>query len=867
MLCRKTYLFVTLLLLSFLQACGSDSGRSKTPISDYENYHDLHLSSLTLSINGETVELMPAFTSERGGPYRIDVDETVNSITLQPVAMEAESVITISRKGILYEDGEPVRDSNGNFQMSSYGDETILASGETDTKNIYEGDNLIAVRVFSADKSSTFVYTIMVRRPSTEAKLTDLLVRDLAYSGTNSSQYYLTLDPAYDPDITEYSASAGYTSCTVGALVRTPDRNTQVTVNGAPLSNLSIRPVDLDVGANTLEIVSTPEVGAGIQTYTIEITRAAGTEAELAADANLAALTVEGGELTQSFNCLTRNYAALVNNGTASVTVTAAPAAPGATMRIGDPIYNASTGALVGVTEDEELVAGQAVSIDLEVGVDSKAIAVTSEDESAGRLYLINFNRLQTNRVYAENAAELQAALENAQPNDEIVLTGVIYEGGSIAFGESDETASFYSTASGTEDKPIYLRNAVSGYKPLITGEGSSTFVLSGDYWRLSNLEFDGGRDTLILDGANHNTMTGLIVRNADERGVHIRNGSSYNILQRSIIRDTGSLPRVGYEDYIEGLVVGTASEAWMSAPNGDSDKQDDFNIIAGNVFGQGIRGEAIDIKAGTTGTRVVHNAFFAEGTTALAEGGSFVLAQGNDIDIAYNRFVNESGSGLDTVVTLNKVDREWVGDSWGEDSATYQNIADFAGDEMTFVNSTDVINAWVGDNRRVDGLEVEYAGLGIDSSFTTPIVRIRLGSDNDLCLAESISAGANSGFLTSQSCSDDASQSWQLQSDDNGFVYISSAGENERIVQPQVLSYINQLAATPVLSAPRGAGNTASGNVYRWQVLYSQAGVMLANKGYSGTVVLEASDEVDGIALMQSFSGADGQTLLIEDF
>lgn len=865
MLRRSSYLFVSLLFSLLLQACGDDSGRSDSPITDYENYWDLQLSSLEVTVDGEATALNPAFTPERGSPYRLEVDADAESISLRPTLRRTGPRITIARRGVLYEDGVPQTNDDGDFIYTSYGEEVEVASGELDTKTLYEGDNVFAVRVYAEGNANIFTYSLFVHRPSTNADLLDVFVRDSGYTGTNTRLYYLTLSPEFESDVYTYTATASYGSCSVAPLVRTAERYTQVALNGAPLANLTLTTTDLEVGANEFVLVSTAEVGEASKTYTVTITRQEGTEAQIAENANLDDLSITGGEFTNEFRCLDRSYGAVINNSVSTVSLTATPEVEGATLRIGDPDYN-SEGVLEGLDDAETMTAGEPFEVAVEVGNETKVIEVTSSSGDTVRYYMVRLSRLETNRVYVETAEELQTALRDAQPGDEIILTGLSYEGIASAEASGSPEAAFYSAQSGTIDKPIRLRNAVAGVRPELGGDADAILRLEGDYWRVSNLHLTGGRNGLILDGASYNTLNSLAISGVLERGVQMRNGSSHNILQRSLISDTGSLPATGQEDRVEAVVIGSAAEDWATAPEGSLNPADDNNIISGNLFGPDVRGETIEVKEGTSGTQIRYNLFNAEGMTPVAEGRSFVVVQGNDVDVAYNTFDNPPGEGLMQVVITHGVERDWVAENWGENARVFQNKARLNGQAIPMVNSTNVVSTLVADNSRLDGVDVSYTGLGIDESFSTPVLLMKNPVDTSLCLMEVRAEGEANGYIRAQTCDSSADQQWQLVNDADGFIFIAKAGEASKVMQPHAGSYFNNLPSVAVTAAPRSEGPSGAGYVYRWQPIYTLNGVSFANRGYSGTVVMQGTTIEEGLVTLQNNNSTETQSFILEE-
>ena len=77
-----------------------------------------------------------------------------------------------------------------------------------------------------------------------------------------------TLDPAFNPAVTNYTATVPHSSNSVDVSATTSDNNAIFTINGS--NNVTVA---LAVGDNTITIVVTAEDGATAQTYTVVVTR------------------------------------------------------------------------------------------------------------------------------------------------------------------------------------------------------------------------------------------------------------------------------------------------------------------------------------------------------------------------------------------------------------------------------------------------------------------------------------------------------------------------------------------------------------------------------------------------------------------
>ena len=80
-----------------------------------------------------------------------------------------------------------------------------------------------------------------------------------------------TLDPAFSPSVTSYTATVPFSTNSVDVSATTSDSNASFTING---SNSSPATIPLAVGDNTVSIRVTTEGGSTTDTYTIVVTRA-----------------------------------------------------------------------------------------------------------------------------------------------------------------------------------------------------------------------------------------------------------------------------------------------------------------------------------------------------------------------------------------------------------------------------------------------------------------------------------------------------------------------------------------------------------------------------------------------------------------
>jgi hypothetical protein len=193
------------------------------------------------------------------------------------------------------------------------------------------------------------------------------------------------------------------------------------------------------------------------------------------------------------------------------------------------------------------------------------------------------------NIVSVSTAAALQTALSNAKPGDVITLAAGTYSG------------NFTATANGTATSPITLtgsRNAIldggaltSGYT-LHLGSTDSTATVS--YWKFTGFTVTGAQKGIVWDNVQHSVISGVLVQQIGEEGIHLRDNSSDNIIQNSTVTKTGQ----DTQAYGEGIYIGTAVSNWGSYSQGSADHSN-RNQITGNTISY-TGAENLDIKEGT---------------------------------------------------------------------------------------------------------------------------------------------------------------------------------------------------------------------------------------------------------------------------
>jgi hypothetical protein len=250
------------------------------------------------------------------------------------------------------------------------------------------------------------------------------------------------------------------------------------------------------------------------------------------------------------------------------------------------------------------------------------------------------------------DAAAFRDALAAAQPGDVIVLAPGRYEG------------SFVATTPATDADPITVCGASDSV--LDGGSTSSGYTLhldGADHWTLAGFAVAGGMKGVMLDRTSHATLTGLTVSGVGDEAVHLRAGSSDNLVEGLDISGTG-LRRA---EFGEGVYVGSAQSNWCEI-SGCAPDTSDRNRIVGNRI-HDVTAEAIDVKEGTTGGEVSGNVLDGAGATEVD---SLIDVKGSGWTVSGNTGTASPRDGAQVHAVV---------DGWGTDNSFTANTFEVAGD------------------------------------------------------------------------------------------------------------------------------------------------------------------------------------------
>ena len=320
---------------------------------------DANLSALTLSAGTLAPPFAGATTS-----YSASVPNATTMVTLTPTTSDTMATVTV----------------NGTAVVSG------TASGNI---ALNPGPNVITAVVTAQDMLSTKTYTVTVTRLSNNADLSNLALS----AGT--------LAPVFDSGTIAYTASVSNATTSVMITPTVSSPAATVTINGNAVVSGNAGTVNLNVGPNNVAVVVTAE-DMTMKTYTVVVTRAASS------DANLSALALSSGAISPVFGPATTSYVQVVPNATASLTVTPTVAEPNATITVnGGAVVSGSASGVVNLVE----------------GINTITTIVTAQDTTTTKTYTAKVIR-QSNATLAPGSIAFTGF--NADGDDNLAFAALV---------------------------------------------------------------------------------------------------------------------------------------------------------------------------------------------------------------------------------------------------------------------------------------------------------------------------------------------------------------------------------------------------------------------------------------------------------
>jgi len=427
---------------------------------------DAALSGLTLS----TGTLTPVFAGATTN-YTASVNNATSSVTIIPTTNDATATVTVN--------GTPVVSGSASAAIP-----------------LNVGSNSITTIVTAQDGTTTQTYTVNVTRApvSTDATLSGLTLS----AGT--------LAPVFASATTSYTASVGNTINSITVTPTTNDVNATVTVNGTVVaSGTASTTIPLNVGANTVTVTGTAQDGTTTQTYTLTVTRAASSNADLS---NFA---ISNGVLSPVFSAGTINYTTSVA-GITSITVTPTVA------------DNTATVTVNGITVASGSPSG---AIAINAGPNTITTIVTAQDGSQ--------------KTYALIVTKTLSASTNANLSALALSTGTL----SPAFAS---TTTNYTASVSNATTSVTITPTVADVTATVKVNGTtvSSSLASG------NIALNVGANSITVivtaqDGSTTNTYTVVVTRapsaNATLGGISLATGTLSPVFSAGNLSYTASVP------------------------------------------------------------------------------------------------------------------------------------------------------------------------------------------------------------------------------------------------------------------------------------------------------------------------------------
>lgn len=388
------------------------------------------------------------------------------------------------------------------------------------------GSNTINV-VVTAQNGQTNTYTITVTRIASA-------IADLANLTSNTG----SLSPAFAANTTAYTAAAVNNAInTIKLTPTTADATATVTVNGITVASGSASPdIPLLVGVNAIPVVVKAQAG-NTKTYTVSITRAPSSNADLAG------ITISGGTLSPAFTAGNINYTTTIGNADATVTVT--PNTSDAT----------STVTVNGATVAPGTASG---SIPLVVGPNTITVVVKAQDGTTKTYTVVATREASANANLSNLAPNAGTLSPGFAPGTQVYTVSVLNGVTSIHFTPtvSDATASVTiqgaAVASGTASVDIPLTVGQTTVTAIVTAQNNSTkqYVVTVSRQKSANAD-------LANLGTNAGALVPAFAANVAGYTVDVPNATTSATVTASVADATATIEVLGQQ-----LASGTESAA-----------------------------------------------------------------------------------------------------------------------------------------------------------------------------------------------------------------------------------------------------------------------------------------------------------------
>ena len=267
---------------------------------------------------------------------------------------------------------------------------------------------------------------------------------------------------------------------------------------------------------------------------------------------------------------------------------------------------------------------------------------------------------------------ELIAAVENVLAGDEIVVAAGTYFSPTMPKSFVNE-AHLTITTAGTPNNRIILRGEDPDNPPTILGADVSYWSVirlsdGADYWAIQDLILSTADKGVVVDNSNFVDLKRLQIHTIGEEGIHVRDGARHTLIEDCQISNTGLV----YPGFGEGIYVGSDRDVWdYFSPDVA------FTTVRRCIIGPYVRGEAFDVKEGTSDTVIEYCTVDATGLSGENFADSFIDIKGSRTFVRFNTFNRKESSALKKGIAV--IDREVTLSA--DRNAIHDNVFNLDGD------------------------------------------------------------------------------------------------------------------------------------------------------------------------------------------
>lgn len=747
--------------LLFFIGCSGDT----TNIS-----YDLASTQLTdLSVDGFDI----SFSSEKTGVYTIEIPNKQSSITVNFIPKNESHEFSFSNQNIAGTQSIELNDDR-NF-----------------TTTLEEGNNLVSINIYNPTDDIYTSYTLNAYRLSSAARLSNLSLYDFT---TDSA---ITLTPSFIESTFDYSANVAYSTCSYAYQFNLKNSGASASARrgGDTLGDLydtvtenQIHYRSLLPGDNTLDISVTSEDYSSSNRYSVKLTRQPPTDSQIKSNANLSSIHTQLDHF--DYICGKQHYTFYIDNNIDTIQYTLTPEVDGATIWL----------------NGNEIDPEETQSITAEADAGTSYVTVVAANGTTTQEYSLSYIRRSYNAVNVETTEELIHALSNAQPNDQIRISSGRYV--------LDETTSgmLSSDRSGTALQPIRIIGEKSLTQSVIitsdtTNNDNALLTLTGDYWHVSNISFEGTQPAIHLKGSTGSVLDNLEFSHFQNNALILSNGANGNTVARSSF----SSPSAGtFSTTVQAAAIYVGDAQLRNSPPHEimgTDEASDSNTIQHNSFTNLENIPAIGIDAGAINTRVSHNRFL-ESTQPMAAGTrtSILLSIGENTHIHENYF---EYTDAHTIASIIQGGDHSLAPLWGGQLKLIQNTFNLNKNSLASIKNNSSFTVYLAENSRIDQELFALEGGNFDSdTFSAPVYTIQTTGNNTRCLGieEYDIAGTQVWFVELEDClPNDISQQWKTEVD--GGIYVGLINQSQEYGHMRTATEFEELC-----SASEG---TYQSNVY----------------------------------------------------